>query len=106
MMTGLGGDLFVTYWDAKTGKLTGLNSSGAAPIDLSPEFRFRERREAFSCPLKHFKIVSRRGLGLSAERYRRGPRVSVSDPGEPKAEESSDSEPLLPGLSWNSTLVT
>jgi gamma-glutamyltranspeptidase / glutathione hydrolase len=38
MMTGLGGDLFVIYWDAKTGKLTGLNSSGAAPKALSPEF--------------------------------------------------------------------
>jgi gamma-glutamyltranspeptidase / glutathione hydrolase len=38
MMTGLGGDLFVTYWDAKTGKLTGLNSSGAAPKALSPEY--------------------------------------------------------------------
>jgi gamma-glutamyltranspeptidase/glutathione hydrolase len=38
MMTGLGGDLFVMYWDAKTGKLTGLNSSGSAPKALSPEF--------------------------------------------------------------------
>jgi gamma-glutamyltranspeptidase/glutathione hydrolase len=38
LMTGLGGDLFVIYWDAKTGKLTGLNSSGAAPASLSPEF--------------------------------------------------------------------
>ncbi len=38
MMTGLGGDLFVMYWDAKTGKLTGLNSSGSAPKALSPEY--------------------------------------------------------------------
>jgi len=38
LMTGLGGDLFVIYQDAKTGQLLGLNSSGAAPKALSPEF--------------------------------------------------------------------
>src|SRR5215470_12033611 len=37
LMTGLGGDLFAIYWDAKSGKLTGLNASGPAPRGLSPE---------------------------------------------------------------------
>ncbi len=38
MMDGIGGDLFAIYWDAKTGKLTGLNASGPAPRALSAEY--------------------------------------------------------------------
>jgi gamma-glutamyltranspeptidase / glutathione hydrolase len=37
MMNGIGGDLFAIYWDAKTGKLYGLNSSGWAPRGLTIE---------------------------------------------------------------------
>jgi gamma-glutamyltranspeptidase / glutathione hydrolase len=35
MMNGMGGDLFAIYWDAKAGKLYGLNSSGWAPQGLT-----------------------------------------------------------------------
>jgi gamma-glutamyltranspeptidase / glutathione hydrolase len=38
MMNGIGGDLFLIYWDAKSGKLYGLNSSGWAPRKLTIEF--------------------------------------------------------------------
>ena len=35
MMNGIGGDLFAIYWEAKSGKLYGLNSSGWAPLGLT-----------------------------------------------------------------------
>jgi len=38
MANGLGGDLFVMVYEAKTGKLYGLNASGWAPAGLTPEF--------------------------------------------------------------------
>jgi gamma-glutamyltranspeptidase/glutathione hydrolase len=38
MMNGMGGDLFAIVYDAKTGKLYGLNASGWSPKALTPEF--------------------------------------------------------------------
>src|SRR5262249_26319486 len=38
MMGGVGGDLFVIYWEAKTKKLYGLNASGWAPKALTIDF--------------------------------------------------------------------
>lgn len=41
MMCGIGGDLFLIYREARTGKLYGLNSSGWAPRALTPAFLAR-----------------------------------------------------------------
>jgi gamma-glutamyltranspeptidase / glutathione hydrolase len=41
MMNGIGGDLFLIYWDAKARKLYGLNASGWAPRKLTIEFLSR-----------------------------------------------------------------
>src|SRR5258708_36802400 len=38
LMNGIGGDLFLLYWDAKTGKPYGLNAGGFAPGKLTIEF--------------------------------------------------------------------
>ena len=37
MTNGIGGDLFAIYWEAKTGKLYGLNASGWAPKALTTD---------------------------------------------------------------------
>ena len=39
----LGGDLFVIYGEKKTGRLYGLNSSDAAPKELTPQFISKQR---------------------------------------------------------------
>src|SRR5277367_851208 len=38
MMNGPGGDLFALVWDAKTGKLTGINASGWTPQNLTLDY--------------------------------------------------------------------
>ncbi len=43
MSCGIGGDLFVIYWDAKTSKLYGLNASGRSPYALNRQV-FKEKR--------------------------------------------------------------
>ena len=37
-MNGIGGDLAVIYYDAKSGTAYGLNASGGAPTGLTPQF--------------------------------------------------------------------
>jgi gamma-glutamyltranspeptidase/glutathione hydrolase len=56
MSCGIGGDLFVIYWDARTGKLTGLNASGWAPRALTIEFLKAAGR--FSMPQEGIQSVT------------------------------------------------
>jgi gamma-glutamyltranspeptidase/glutathione hydrolase len=38
MMCGIGGDMFAIFYEAKSGRLYGLNASGWSPAKLTPEF--------------------------------------------------------------------
>src|SRR5437763_8450611 len=56
MMNGIGGDLFAIYWDAKSGKLYGLNSSGWAPQGLTLEHM--KAKGAEKMPLRTIDAVT------------------------------------------------
>ena len=56
MMNGIGGDLFAIYWDAKTGKLYGLNSSGWAPQALT--LAHVKAQDASEIPLRSIDAVT------------------------------------------------
>lgn len=56
MMNGIGGDLFGIYFDAKSGKLYGLNSSGWAPKGLTIEHM--KARDAQKMPLRSIDAVT------------------------------------------------
>src|SRR6202522_3087987 len=58
MMNGMGGDLFAIYWEAKTGKLYGLNASGWAPRGLTIEHLKAKATGATSMPLKGIDSVT------------------------------------------------
>src|SRR5947208_7742928 len=55
MMNGMGGDLFAIYWEAKTGKLYGLNASGWAPSGLT--IARIKARDATAMPLEGIDSV-------------------------------------------------
>ncbi len=56
MMNGMGGDLFAIYWEAKTGRLYGLNASGWAPHGLTIEYV--KAQDATSMPLAGIDSVT------------------------------------------------
>src|SRR5437899_2617794 len=72
MMNGIGGDLFALYWDAKIGKLYGLNASGWAPQSLTIE----HQHSAEPCPPMIWRSSRRSGWTRSPPPIANGPSTS------------------------------
>src|SRR6476659_8685177 len=95
MMNGIGGDLFAIYWDAKSGKLYGLNSSGWAPQALTLEHM--KAKGATKMPLNTIDAVTVPGavagwdalhnrFGKLAWKQLFGPAIFYADYGYPVPE--------------------
>jgi gamma-glutamyltranspeptidase/glutathione hydrolase len=102
--SGIGGDLFAIVYEAKTGKLYGLNSSGWAPSGLTVEF-LRSRGET-SMPQKGIYSITVPGAvaGWDALHKRFG-RAKWSDLFAPAIFYASEGFPVneLTAASWGSS---
>ncbi len=89
MSCGIGGDLFLLYWDNKTKKLYGLNASGRSPFDISrAEFARRKLDEIpLEGPLNWSVPGCVSGWEMSHERFGRLPLAEILAPAIATAEE-------------------
>jgi gamma-glutamyltranspeptidase/glutathione hydrolase len=92
MSCGIGGDLFVIYWDAESQQLYGLNASGRSPYDLNRDvFQQKELKEipidgplSWSVPgcVRGWEDLSRR-LGKMSLGEVLGPAIMHAEEGFP-----------------------
>jgi gamma-glutamyltranspeptidase/glutathione hydrolase len=105
MMNGIGGDLFALYWDAKTGKLYGLNASGWAPQGLT--IGHLKAKDVTSMPQSGIDTVTVPGAvaGWNAlhERFGRLPWKDIFQPAIFYADEGYPIPELIQGF-WEDSV--
>ncbi|REJ72652.1 MAG: gamma-glutamyltransferase [Planctomycetota bacterium] len=99
MSCGIGGDLFVIYWDAKTETLYGLNASGRSPYGLNREvFKERELTEIpAEGPLAWSVPGCVDGWQMLSERFGARPLAELLQPAIRHAEEGFPVSEIIAG---------
>ncbi len=103
-MNGMGGDLFAIYWDAKTGKLYGLNASGWAPKGLTIDYL--KSKDATEMPESGIDTVTVPGTvdgwNKLHQRFGRVPWKDLFAPAIFYAENGFPVQELI-GMDWSAT---
>ena len=100
MNDGVGGDLFAIVYEAKTGKLYGLNASGWAPAGLTADYLLGKGIKAMPQNGIHIGDGARRGgrMGQAAEAVR-AQEVSPTSSHRP----SPTPTPDFPSAKWSAS---
>ncbi len=106
MSNGMGGDLFAIYWDAKSGKLTGINASGWSPKGLSIDFL--EGKQITAMPQEGIHSVTVPGCVDGWEKlHKRFGRLPWADLFQPAIYYAKNGFPVTELISeaWRASLV-
>lgn len=106
MMCGIGGDLFVMYREAATGKITGLNSSGPAPRGMTIEALQAKGLKKMAATGIHSATVPGcvRGWEAMHKKYGKLPWKSLFDTAIRLADNGFPIQEMV-GRVWDSPLV-
>ncbi len=100
MMNGPGGDLFALIWEAKTGKLTGINASGWAPKKLTIEYL--EKQGHSSMPSSGIHTVTVPGCVEGWERlHKRFGKLPWKDLFQPAIYYAENGFPVTELIQWD-----